>query len=316
MSKEIALSYVLTTRNRMEMLPLVMEDLLAQIQPDEEIIVIDANSSDGTPEYLQSLKEDGRIHRFVSEPDHGEGHGFNKGLLMARGQLIKVVSDDDAFYWPAVQACKSFMLQHAAIDFMGGNSAHTTLDCNEEISMVQQFELEYRKWLRDGRKPIFFNGLPIMLRRASLPLTGLFDTSCQCVDLEFTVRVSRFANLAWCTGVVAVRILHPGSKLQGSNAERKLSNEFARMKKYYGWIRPEEEAFRQRQGLKERVKRVARLVLRPIKRPFVPVPTPTPERVPFAGKYQTCMAWLAKTNANHSMEFLCRDRKHNGLRDC
>jgi glycosyltransferase involved in cell wall biosynthesis len=83
------LSYVIATRNRLPFLKITLGRLISNLQPSEEIVVVDGNSTDGAKEYLQQLFADGRIHQFISEPDHNQAHGWNKAMLMARGTIIK-----------------------------------------------------------------------------------------------------------------------------------------------------------------------------------------------------------------------------------
>ncbi len=60
-----------------------------------EHIVIDGGSTDGTPEYLESL---GETVRWISEPDRGIADALNKGVAMARGQYILVLQAEDHFH--------------------------------------------------------------------------------------------------------------------------------------------------------------------------------------------------------------------------
>ena len=96
----VNLSWIITTRNKLAFLKEVLHRLLSDLHEDEEIIVVDGASTDGTVEYLTELHRQGLIHHFLSEPDHGEAEGFNKGMLLANGRLIKILTDDDAFYLP------------------------------------------------------------------------------------------------------------------------------------------------------------------------------------------------------------------------
>ncbi|WP_133273804.1 glycosyltransferase family 2 protein [Hymenobacter radiodurans] len=105
------LSYILTTYNKLPYLKQVLERLIAARQEDEEIVVADGGSKDGTAEYLQSLYAAGQIQQFISERDKGEAHGFNKCMLMAQGEIIKLITDDDAFYYPAIREAANFMIK-------------------------------------------------------------------------------------------------------------------------------------------------------------------------------------------------------------
>jgi glycosyltransferase involved in cell wall biosynthesis len=68
-------------------------DSVAQLAPDCEHVVVDGGSTDGTVELLER-RRDARL-RWVSEPDRGQTHAVNKGLAMARGELVMWVNGDD-----------------------------------------------------------------------------------------------------------------------------------------------------------------------------------------------------------------------------
>lgn len=204
--KEIKLSYVLTTYNKLPYLKLVLERLIENCQEDEEIVVTDGASTDGTPAYLKQLFEQGKIHQYVSEKDCGEAHGFNKGFLLAKGELIKIMSDDDAFCYPVICRCKEFMLKNKQYDMLGGNMAYTDIKQPESIATKDDFDNFYA--YKKDQTPFWFNGQPWMIRRSSLPLTGLLNTSLIIVDTEFSLRVTnnKKVKLCWLLNHVSVRI--------------------------------------------------------------------------------------------------------------
>lgn len=67
-----------------------------------EHIVIDAGSSDGTPEKLALLaaERDGFL-RIETRADRGISHGFNRGIALARGDWVGIVNADD-WYMPDI----------------------------------------------------------------------------------------------------------------------------------------------------------------------------------------------------------------------
>lgn len=210
------LSYVVTTRNKLPFLQESMKWLLSRVKGDEEIVVSDGESTDGTTEYLRGLLAEGRIQTLVSERDYGESHGWNKGLIKARGELIKLVSDDDAYCFDCIERCVRFMESHPDVHVLSANMGYVELGDPTNVRVRPEPQRDYEEWLRNRRRPFWFNGLPLMLRRSALPLTGLMHTGLECPDTEFSLRITSLPNLtlAWYTGVVCIRIDNPGSKYQ------------------------------------------------------------------------------------------------------
>lgn len=227
------LSYVTATKNKLPYFKQGIEKLIAAKQPDEEILVADGASTDGTPEYLAELKAAGKIDWFVSEPDFAEAHALNKLFLAARGQVIKIINDDDAYYFPTIEACKNFMLGHPDIDVMGmegGSCKHLTPE-RQIIKRVAGYEENYRKWKED-HTPFEFAVLGLMFRRSSLPFLGFWDLSFKNADAEYTFRTTAGpAKLAWCRnpGFVFIRTKEGVTM----NNLKRMREEALRLRKFY-----------------------------------------------------------------------------------
>ena len=192
MSKEINLSYVITTYNKLQYLKVTLPFLIRACKSDEEIIVIDGGSKDGTPEYLEELYKKNEIHQYLSEPDKGEAHGFNKAMLRANGELIKIISDDDIYFFEAIESCKKFMIENKEYDLMASNIIQMNLSAPKKISadFIKNNERDFLDWKNGKRINTFFCGLSLMMRRSSLPLLGLFNNYFKMIDIEYCVRVT------------------------------------------------------------------------------------------------------------------------------
>ena len=139
------LSYIVSTRNRIQFLQIILPLLFANIQPDEEIIVVDSNSTDGTQDYLNELHSKGKIHKFISEPDKNQAHGWNKAILMAEGEIIKKIIDDDLFCFSAIQKCKNYMLTNKSIDVCIPNTMKSGLSLSTNLySCATQNRISFR----------------------------------------------------------------------------------------------------------------------------------------------------------------------------
>lgn len=67
-----------------------------QTHPDIEHIIIDGGSTDGTIEIIKDHKD--RICQFISEKDNGLYEAMNKGIRLAKGDLIGFLNADDTYY--------------------------------------------------------------------------------------------------------------------------------------------------------------------------------------------------------------------------
>lgn len=76
-----------------------LESVLAQQHNHElELIVVDAGSTDGTLEILETYRA--RLSVLVSEPDNGIYDGFNKGVQLssgAAGDVVHILGADDQY---------------------------------------------------------------------------------------------------------------------------------------------------------------------------------------------------------------------------
>jgi glycosyltransferase involved in cell wall biosynthesis len=294
------LSYVITTYNKLPYLKEAMKRLLENVQADEEIVVVDGASTDGTVEYLRDLYEQGKIHQFLSEPDKGEAHGYNKCLLMARGELIKLITDDDVFYYPGIQKCKQFMLTHPEIDILGTQGAGGGSSLSPQEFLVS---LELCKTWMSSSQPFSFCCLGLMIRRCSLPLTGMFHTSFLRVDAEFSYRItSSSINLAWFTGLCWV---HCANLQSNSRHAYRMHREMERLEEFYGISRkPVERIESQIVLFKQKVVDLIRRTpyLRRLKEQIKPEWILPPIEDVYTSSYQ----WIQKVNVQKPGDFLCR----------
>jgi glycosyltransferase involved in cell wall biosynthesis len=209
MTLTFGISYIIATRNRLPFLKITLEKLISEIQPDEEIVVVDGNSTDGSKQYLQTLFDNGKIHQFVSEPDKNQAHAWNKAMLMANGAIIKKIIDDDVFCYKAIRKCKNYMLQNPKVDVVISNDLVSSIHNYKEIgksSRLSQFE----KWKR-GMAPSFtFGDVHLLIRRSSLAYIGLYNTAFVMLDWEYSLRISYLkSNIVYYTGYNALSVAHP-----------------------------------------------------------------------------------------------------------
>ena len=118
------LSVVICTYNRDQYLPQCLSHLKKQSAPftEFEVIVVDNNSTDATPQICKEFSLScAPLHfSYLVEPQQGLSFARNLGMNKARGALISYL-DDDAFVNPhyVKNLCKYFT-ENSQVDAVGG----------------------------------------------------------------------------------------------------------------------------------------------------------------------------------------------------
>jgi len=228
--KNIKLTYLTSTYNKLPFLKERLSSLINNRKENEEILVADGGSTDGTKEFLKSLNEENKIDYFISEKDRGESEALNKLFLLAKGELMTLVTDDDIRHYPSIQKCKDFMLEHKEIDLLGSNGGFKNQYLDNTVRPLN-YTSDFKEWM-ELSKPFGFCGLGLMIRKSSLPILGLWNPSFRRADAEYSLRVtSGHANIAWFTSPTYVNISNPQSV--SLVYQEKIKNETNRLNKFY-----------------------------------------------------------------------------------
>jgi GT2 family glycosyltransferase len=89
-----AISVVIATYNRADLLPRAVASALAQTHPPCEVIVVDDGSTDDTAERCRQFGDRIRYHRI---PTGGVSAARNTGIALARGEWVALLDSDDAW---------------------------------------------------------------------------------------------------------------------------------------------------------------------------------------------------------------------------
>ena len=294
---EYLLSYVLTAHNQLPALRSALERLVAARLSNEEIIVVDGGSTDGTLDYLQSLRASGQIEQLLSEPSKNEAHALNKGFVMARGQFLKIITLADAFCLPALREATGFMQAHPEVDALVGNTAALQLPGTSHLLLHDHAEVRFRRWF-EHKEVVSLPGLSLLVRREALALTGFLHTGVAQVEQEYTYRLTSLnVTLAWSTAVLATYIRPAAPATRQST---KLANEAERI-----------NFFHDKQQGSQMLRRIWR---KSAVASMLPRPEPKGRQLPMAvgadnpekGLVAACEAAMMQHNAAHPTEFVFR----------
>lgn len=91
-------SVIITTHNRVHLLPIAINSVLWQTFKDFELIVVDDVSSDDTPEIIKDYENKGYLQGLRIENSEGANHARNQGIKMAKGEYVAFLDDDDWWF--------------------------------------------------------------------------------------------------------------------------------------------------------------------------------------------------------------------------
>jgi Glycosyl transferase family 2 len=102
----LAVSAVIPTYNRAHLLPRSIDSAIAALGPDDEVIVVDDGSTDGTIALVESY---GTQVRLVRGDHGGAGAARNLGLATAKGPLVAFLDSDDEWFPDKIELQRAFL---------------------------------------------------------------------------------------------------------------------------------------------------------------------------------------------------------------
>lgn len=104
-----------------------------------EHLFIDGASTDGSVDFLQQQLEEGRISRFISEPDKGLYDAMNKAIQNARGKIIVFINADDEICPDGAVACCEPILAGRA-EYSAGRALCISDDTKETYTIYPRIQ--------------------------------------------------------------------------------------------------------------------------------------------------------------------------------
>ena len=119
LEKSPLISIITVVKNKSKVIEETIQSVLNQKYNNIEYIVIDGMSDDGTTEKIMKYKD--LIDYFVCEKDLGLYDAMNKGLSLARGDLIGIVNGDDILLPDATNILIKYYTKHKDAEFFFGS---------------------------------------------------------------------------------------------------------------------------------------------------------------------------------------------------
>ena len=121
------ISIVTISYNQKQYLKACIDSILTQAECELEYIVVDAGSTDGSRELIESYGD--QVIK-VFERDDGPADGLNKGFACATGEVYGFINSDDYLLPGALKRVTEFFLAHPNNAFMTGEGFTEAIYCN------------------------------------------------------------------------------------------------------------------------------------------------------------------------------------------
>src|SRR5581483_2831097 len=181
-------SIVLPTHNRCRLLPYAIRSVLAQTHTQLELIVVDDNSKDATPEIVRSF-HDGRVRYVRNERNLKLPGALNRGFALAEGRFLTWTSDDN-LYAPEAIARMVAALEEATCDFVFADYFDFARHDERTGEPLRPRRIRLPDQLKlDERNSV---GACFLYTRAVCEAVGAYDTDLFLVeDYDYFIRVAQ-----------------------------------------------------------------------------------------------------------------------------
>jgi glycosyltransferase involved in cell wall biosynthesis len=206
-----------------------IESITTQDYPNLEIIVVDGASRDNSVKIAQKFPD----VKVISMPDYGQAHAINRGMLLAKGEILAYLNSDDVYKPGAIRTVVEHFRLRPEIKVLMGECDYL----DEKSDIIGHLRPKFsgaegivKYWGWDN-----WHCIPqqsTFWRREIMERIGLFDTERHFVmDLDYWIRVARMYPFHIVPETLAAFRLVAGTKTV-SNTDKMYSEELQTFYKY------------------------------------------------------------------------------------
>ena len=170
--QKLLLSVITVVRNDEENIQKTIKSVINQKNVNYEYIIIDGDSKDDTLKKINKYKK--KIHKIISEKDNGIYYAMNKGIKLAKGDVIVFCNSGDVFYKDSLKKVVK-LFKKFKYDFVFG----TVIRNYKRGGRIHKYGFNFQRMLYNfdfatSHTTGFF------LRKNVYKEIGLYDTKFKC----------------------------------------------------------------------------------------------------------------------------------------
>jgi glycosyltransferase involved in cell wall biosynthesis len=202
--------------------------VLNQDYPRIEYIVMDGGSTDETLDILRTYES--RL-AWSSEKDKGQSDAINKGLRLAKGEILAYLNSDDTYLPGAItRAVRYLTVENPDSAFVYGQGYYTTADG----AIIKKYHTEAFNFQHLAEN-CYICQPATFWKRDVIEKIGLFDEDLHyAMDYEYWIRIAKhYGTLGYMKEYLANARTYPETKTMSKQLEA--SEEILNLlKKHYG----------------------------------------------------------------------------------
>lgn len=199
-------SIVINSYNQAAYLEETIRSVLNQEYQNMEVLLVDGGSTDGSREIIQRYAD--QFTWWVSESDHGQADGINKGLSRARGDLVAWLNSDDTYCPGAVAEAVRTWQRNPGVSLVYGDVLAVDADgCPIHRIKCGAYQLPDLMSFKIINQPAVF------INRSVLKVAGSLNPSYHyLLDHHLWLRCAAEADTIYVSRIWAHARFHPSAK--------------------------------------------------------------------------------------------------------
>lgn len=259
------ISIIIPSFNQGKFIEQTIASILGQNYPHLELIVIDGGSTDQTLEIIQKYTKS--ISYYISEPDKGQAHAINKGMRIAKGDILAWLNSDDMYLPCTLSKIANLIGTSTKPKFIYGGCLHF---CEGKASAYGYLPPDF-----DADRLTYFDYIvqpSTFWSRSLWEAVGELNESYNYVlDWDWFIRATKVCQFIPIQDYFAIYRLHEEHKTGIGGLKR--SEEMIEVVKTYAsdeWIATYNDVYRQMTSLRTGLNRLLKLRLHRFRRFFYP----------------------------------------------
>jgi glycosyltransferase involved in cell wall biosynthesis len=210
-------SVVIPTHNRAELLARAVKSVLAQTQPNFELIIVDDASSDNTTSVVSAIQDE-RVRYMRHEKGRGGAAARNSGIREACGEYVAFLDDDDEWMADKLEKQGELFARHTDPDLGVVVCGSRVLKGSSVTDMIPR----PRGWVFEEILAFqrHTTTSTLLVRKSCLDHVGVFDESFPTFDeWDLLLRLSKEYTFDYVDQPLHVYYEHEGERLSNPKNE-------------------------------------------------------------------------------------------------